>query len=314
MFPVINTIRQINRIFGIYFLVLLFNLIPVKFPLFLLLILVSIGLSAQNDASWPEEYESMGSLDTTDFAFATGQYYKFTDISLKAGEGVFLYMLANAFEPAIYSADFAMLNLRIGSITEFGTDLHLAYLPVIAKNDTIIQVVYSSVEKSVTGDFAYGFRKLSSSQMKFDTMSSYCEKLNFLINNWQCWWELVSPEDFYPTWGFPYKTSNISLVYKGSVFMRMDGLTSYNEILFMNNSSALAKSKYDEIIENTINCVSDEKWDIITLDSEFNTDVNFSRITRFTLKGMAAGQILATFEISLFCDEKNGCDVTIYFL
>ena len=281
---------------------------------FLFLAGLAINLTAQNSLLWPEEFESANKLDITDVTFESGQFYKLSDITLKAGEGVFLYMMASTFVPQLYTTDVAQQNWGFGKNSEFGTEINVSYLPVIAKNDTVINVVYSSVDKSVTGDFAYGFRKLSPAQMQFDTMNSYCDKLTFLINNWQCWWELVSLEDFYPTWGHPNKTSDISLVYKGSVFMRRDYLTSYSEILLIGNNITIAKDYYDEIIANTISCLSPAEWDITTSQTNLVEGVNKSQTTQFTIKGSEFGQITRSFEISFYCNEDNRCDVSIYFL
>lgn len=63
-------------------------------------------ITAQNIQVWPEKFEEVTYFDVIDMTLKSGQFYKESQISVKAGEGAFFLQLRVHFSSNIYNGYF----------------------------------------------------------------------------------------------------------------------------------------------------------------------------------------------------------------
>lgn len=270
-------------------------------------------ITAQNIQVWPEKFEEVTYFDVIDMTLKSGQFYKESQISVKAGEGAFFFTVAGAFFPQIYITDTLMQKWTMGSSAEFGPGLFMSKISIAPKTDTTIKIIYSTVDKDVTGDYIYGYRILSAEQMDFESSDSYCDKLSYFISNWQCMWGLVSIPDYTPSGVLGESSAKNSLVKGGIGALQITGITDYHEILYKLDNAALAKNKYDEVVTDTRNCLQSQEWEILTNDVINSSGVVEKYETNFIIRGASAKDPSGSFVISQSCDGVMGCNVYIDF-
>ena len=275
----------------------------------ILFVFTSIS-KAQNIPHWPEQMEEASYFEVFDLVLKSGQYYKESQVELKAGEGAFFFILAGAFLPQIYITDTLMQNWSTGIAGEFSDGIYISKISFIPKSDTIIKVIFSTVDKYITGDYIYGYRILSADQMHFESSYSYCDKLAYLISNWQSLWGLVSIQDFTPNGELGKASANNSVVKGGIGALQINGITDYHEILYKFDNAEMAKNKYEEVVANTISCLKAGDWYIIP-----NVDPEIGGVSKtdFIIKGASVKDPTGSFVISQSCDEGMGCNVYIDF-
>ncbi len=268
------------------------------------------SLQGQKVLLGAETIENNGKLENTDAMLDQTRYYKNTKVDLKAGEGIFLYMLASEFEPQILTIDTMLAEWKSGSNEEYGLDAYLSFISVVAIRDTSFHVIYSSLDTFITGNFVFGGRKLKAEQMVYNVSADYCNRLTYLINNWQCYWQLIPLyEDIEEIW-VEEKTAN-SLMPGGMGFLDEYGLTDYHETIFESDTEGKAKLYYEEMVINTTACLNTDQWDIKTYEIMNDDAMVYS--TDYIIKGGMVNQEGYSFSIEFIDNETDNDQVSIIF-
>lgn len=270
------------------------------------------NMDAQQVSLGPETMESQDELVATDALLDKTRYYKNTQIDLKAGEGIFLYMITEDFEPQLFTLTISLTDWVLGEVEDYGLDFYISYTAVVAERDTSFHVVYTSVDDFEIGEFIYGAKKMTAEQMQYNVAADFCNRLTYLINNWQCYWQLIPiHNDIEDIWVIE-KTNN-TLMNNGTGFMDEYGISDYYETIYSGQDSKKAKDQYDELVLKTTQCLKPEQWDIKsqTIPEEDSDAIVHS--TDFTVKGGIVNQEINSFTIEYLENTDEGYIVTIRF-
>ncbi len=260
----------------------------IRYALVSSLMLISAAAFSQNITLGFNMQENNGELLSNDPTFDDGRHYKNLTFSMKAGESVLLYMVAATFNPAIYAVDTNMQNWVLGH-NETLNGNYASVLWFQADRDTSFFVVYSSATTGQSGNFIYGFRNLKSDQQDYTKAASNCDRLYYLINNWQLFMGfLASPtgettglRDCVTTY-IPGDTATIS------------NMSSYNEYLYVGVDGEKAYTQYVTEINS---CMNAEQWNI-SEESFLEEITGTSYLTTFfTVPNAINGQALNSFSI-----------------
>lgn len=256
----------------------------------------------------PEMNESTTELSASDDMLYLTKYYKNLKVDLKKGESAVFYMIARDFDPLIYrvSTDFQYWNSGIS--VPYAENSKIAYVPVKALTDTSYYIFYTSNEAKKTGVFAYGMRKLNPSQLQYNAAANVCDRVNYLINHWQCFWSIIplaSGSD-----SLQIKTYNC-LLPGDSAYLTLP--FDYQETFYLGNEEKVARKNYGDIVLNLSVCFNKN---ILIPESKLEKDsiTGFlNQQTFFTLRDGYAGQTLKSFKIELNKDIENRYRVFIRF-
>ena len=121
-------------------------------------------------------------------------YYKTVPVSMKKDEAVVFVMTSKDFTPisALYTVKSELIKTAVlkGS-TKDGREAVLSFR---AYRDTSFILYLSSTEENKTGNFLYTYKVPSDEQLVFSQDYSFCDRLNYLINHWQLYWEMIGRE------------------------------------------------------------------------------------------------------------------------
>lgn len=266
----------------------------------------TISLKAQNVPLGTAQFEQQAVLNYEDEVLDSTHYFKYLQMDIKAGEGIFLYMVARDFVPQIYTMDTMALYWNLGITEKYGDDAYVSYSTIVAQRDTAFIILYSTMYNYNTGAFDYGVRKLSVEQMQYNIEVDFCQRLTYLINHWQCFWKLLPVYTQLEGVKVPESTNN-TLMKGGTGFLNKEELSDYKEIIYSGNDPQLAKNQYEYLVAKTTHCL-DDQWDIISevINDEIGDGVRY--ITNFTIKGGVVDQQSYSFRIEY--DSNLGKDQT----
>ncbi len=242
------------------------------------------AIYAQNIALGFNMQEESSMLTTQDAKFDDGRYYKNLTYSMKAGESTMFYMIAAQFEPMIYTIDTMlqtwsagrneMLNFNLGSVQW-----------ITAKRDTTFYVVYSSAYAATTGEFIYGIRTVTGAQQNYAAATSSCDRLNYVINNWQLFNGFFPPAE--GDYGNARATQNTWMPGRIGTISNM---SSYTETLFKGDTEA-TEDRYRTLVQEIKNCLNSDQW-VSREEIYDDTLVTFSTYTTtyFTVNGASEKQ------------------------
>lgn len=251
--------------------------------------------------------EEQGALESTDPVFSDGRHYRNLTFTMKAGESAMLYMIASSFEPYIYTVD---SNMQ-GWVTGTNEIVNYNYASVIwftATRDTSFYIVYTSAYPGQTGTFIYGFRNVTEVQQQYANASNSCDRLNYMLNNWQLF------NGFFPT-AYTNDTGNriTRNTWKPGATAIILNMTNYRERVYTGDTEANLTG-YDAVVTEIQSCINKEQWDVTTdsyVDDITGTVVN---TTYFTVKGANQGQALNSFAVVWMDDPlgNNTIDIELY--
>jgi hypothetical protein len=265
------------------------------------------------------------------------RHYGSLTLTIKAGSGILLYMHATGFTPSIFV--FGTNNEPAGySSNPKAGEGSEAYVAINAfekrsftfyPRDTAINIFFTSAEEGATGKFDYGFYLLDSMQMVYKQKGSTCDRISYLINQWQAWWLLIphsidyeSPRGYMSLVDrcfYPVKDYNKGL---GSGYIgigeRLGELRStYTETIFNSMTNNGAKF-YDSVVAEIKTCLGKEQWEYATTTEEPSRLVSEKKvITTFHVKGAGKNDIRSTFALTRIIpnkvDDQNPYKVLLIF-
>ena len=122
-------------------------------------------------------------------------YYKSMPVSMKKDEAVVFVMTSKDFTPilALYTEKSELIKTaELKSSTKDGKEAVVSFNAY--RGDTSYILYLSSAEENKTGNFLYTYKVPSAEQLVFSQDYSFCDRLNYLINHWQLYWELIGRE------------------------------------------------------------------------------------------------------------------------
>lgn len=267
-------------------------------------ILCCYSLIAQRVSENIAEERKAGELLSTDPLIGGKLHYKAVPFALKKGMGAIFFMQSTAFTPLVF--------LMTAQGKEFGTprsnpvkDEQEAIVSFIAAADTSFYIVLTSAQENRTGIFTYGYRLLQPDQMIFKKDFNGCQKIEYLINQWQLNWELIpSTKEFYtdnddPLDSYEYKATDHTLagVSKAKI------MGEYVEKMYgsRDTSDIMAKfhySKFSNLAEGCIN-LKTAIWSTQTekKETKIGAVTITQNITHFFLKGAKPDEAKKSFKI-----------------
>jgi hypothetical protein len=251
------------------------------------------------------------------------QHYKAMSFSIKAGAGIVFYMQSTAFTPLVFmtgkngSQAGSYNNPEKGKGQEATVALNAfrSDFPNFYPADSSINVYFTSVEENVTGKFTYGYIMLDSSQMVYDEKGPLCNRLIYLINQWQAGW-FVIPD--FKSLRQPHVKASYSTEYclmpenpnnpdsKAYGHFRdylLDKSHSYEETILeskTNNGTVI----YDKLVADVKQCLGDKDWVFKTEVKEDKELNNKIFISSFQIKGGTKDQERTILSISRIVPEK----------
>lgn len=285
----------------------MFNL---KFRCFYVILVLTMGSHAFSQSVVPigaYTAEQQSALAPGNNTFTDGRYYQNLAITMEKGEAAMFYMRASLYEPLIYTVDNNVINWVNGD-TKLGEDnIYTSVLTLFADKDTTFNVVYSSVLAGATGDFIYGMRKLSATQMQVPPEGDFCARLIYFINQWQAMWYLIGSAD-----NFVGKTFTESLVPGNHAGLDMF-FVAYEDLMTTETAEE-AKNYYTKKVSDIQNCLDMNSWVIETEEYISDIDEIEYYTTYFNVKdGTGTETFLQSFAVILEFNEKVESKVTIEF-
>ncbi len=282
-----------------------------------------LATDAQKVKLGPVSESAAGELLATDPAIKK-HFYKSMSYTLKAGQGIAFYMQSTAFTPNILLTGSDGLQAGSYKIAEKGKDneatvavnafrkVYPDYFPV----DTTLNIYFSSIEENATGKFNYGYILLDSSQMLYDEKGPLCNRLIYLINQWQAGWCVIPVlrNSFDPRGGGKHGATLCSLMpiksgeaigggSGGFYGHKLDMNSSYDETLFsseIDNGSEF----YKKLITEVKQCLGDKDWIFKTEVKEDKILKEKYTINLFQIKGTAKVQARTQFMLVRVVPEK----------
>lgn len=262
--------------------------LSIRFPLAFAFMLFTVVAFSQNITLGFNMQENNGELLSNDPTFDDGRHYKNLTFTMKAGESVLLYMVAATFNPAIYAVDTNMQNWVLGH-NETLNGNYASVLWIKSDRDTSFFVVYSSATTGQSGNFIYGYRNVQANQQDFTKATTNCDRLYYLINNWQLFMGfLASPS------GETTGLRDCITTYVPGDTATISNMSSYNEYLYIGIDGEQAYTQYVAEIKS---CMDANQWNI-TEESFLEEITGTSYLTTFfTVPGAVNGQALNSFSI-----------------
>jgi hypothetical protein len=238
------------------------------------------------------------------------KYIQAWPISLKKGMGICFFMESSSFIPAIYFYSPGNRKYFGNSSTDRTKTTDKVKNIFIAPADSTFYVMLTSVNDGMTGTFHYGYYLLDSSQMRFSSNYSVCERLGYLLNHWLADWNLVprtykleSNDDDDESY-FEYYTTTNTLV-KNKTAM-ISGV--YEELVYDNSFETLGKTGnesrgfFKKICDDIRSCLDKNAWTIETEgvlgeESPFDLVARNSVTTYFFAKGASRNQSQKSFKV-----------------
>ena len=230
------------------------------------------------------------------------RYYKELPITLKKGMGAVFNMETNAFKPylILYSPGDGK-SFGVPKITNENNGNRMS-ISFTAPADTTFYLIFSSNEENVTGKFYYGYSILDASQMTFSNDFSLCQKLGYLITQWQADWDLLptSVEHHWdtkdPSSSYDCRVTNNTLLKGSNTVIN----SQYKEILFSSKDNLAVMEFYSKICDDIAACLG-EDWESKSENIEERISSYFEEkrsytVTHFFIKG-AKGQPYKNFEV-----------------
>lgn len=258
-------------------------------------------------------------------------------LTIKAGSGMLLYMKATGFTPGIfvYGSDNKTVGFANNPKAGEGSEAYVAINAFEERSftfypkDTAINIFFTSAEEGATGKFVYGFYLLDSMQMVYKKKGSTCDRISYLINQWQAWWLLIpysmddeTPRGHMPSVDrcfYPVKDYNKGLGsgYVGSGERLGELRSTYTETIFNSVTNNGAKF-YDSVVAEIKTCLGKEKWEYATITEEPSKFVSEKRlITTFHVKGTGKNDLRSTFALTRIIpnkvDDQNPYKVLLIF-
>lgn len=286
---------------------------------FLISLLFCSVTYAQKVKLGPVSENAAGELLTTDAVNKIkSTFYKSMSFSIKAGSGIVFVMKSAAFTPRIVMTDKAgktigtYHNPEKGKSQEATVALNafsMSNYPKIFPADTTFAIYFTSAEQNATGKYNFGYIMLDSSQMVYDENGPICNRLIYLINQWQAGWSVIPAlkrdrqphNSYYTECGLMPKKPKDLAVNTAVVGRFKEGLLdktkSYEEIIFesiTDNGSAV----YDKVIGEIKQCLGDKDWVFKTEVTEDKELGNKIFISSFQIKGASTNQERTVLSIS----------------
>jgi len=238
--------------------------------------------------------------------------------SVKAGSGKVFIMQSAAFTPRIVMTDKA--GKLIGSYHNpekgKGQEATVALnafngmnYPKFFPEDITFSVFFTSGEQNATGKYNFGYLMLDSLQMIYDENGPLCNRLVYLINQWQAGWNIIPATKSNPKPRYSYFTEcglipkkpksladNLAVVGHFREYL-LDKTKSYAETILesvTDNGSAV----YDKLTGEIKQCLGDNDWVFKTEVTEDKLLDNKIFISSFQLKGTAKDQERTILRIS----------------
>ena len=239
------------------------------------------------------------------------RHYKELPITLKKGMGVVFYMEANAFKP--YLILYSPGDGKSFGVPKIANENNWNRISIsfTTPADTTFYLIFSSREINAIGKFYYEYSILDASQMTFSNDFSLCQKLGYLIAQWQAKWELlptsvanhIDTED--PLSSYEYRTTNNTLIKGSSTEIKY----KYKEILFSSKEFLSDIEFYDKICKDIAACL-DKNWEseseeIVEKISAYSDDTKHYSVTHFFIKG-AEGRPYKSFKVLTNPDPGAG--------
>jgi hypothetical protein len=274
------------------------------YVVFILSLQCCLGFSAMAQIRNPATFsaEESGELTTTD-PVSNGLHYKQLPMTLKKGMGAVFYMHANTFMPQL-----ALLSPGDGGAigrreVKEGATFKESKVIFIAPADTSFIMLFTSDKENTTGKFSYGYYILDSSAMAFNSGYSTCQRLFYLINQWQAEWDLIpsttariTDEDGI----IEYRQTNNTLLKASATEIH----SNYKETLFTSKDYATTLNYHKKISDEIKNCLDPSFWttDDETVDekmSAFSKETQQFIIRHFRLKAAPKNSPFSSFKIVL---------------
>ncbi len=242
-----------------------------------------------------------GELLLTDPLIGGKLYFKTSPVTLKKGMGAVFFMESTVFPPLIF--------LMTPQGATFGTpgsknikDGQEAAVSYTADADTSFYVVFASAQENKTGPFTYSYRILNPDQMIFKKDFNACKKIDYLINQWQLYWELIpTTKEFYEgddlLGPYEYRATDHTLagVNKAKI------MGGYVEKIYTGRDtvSVMAKFNYTKFCDIIEACISPATWNTQIEKKETKTGLVTTThyITHFFLKGAKPDEAKKSFKI-----------------
>lgn len=259
-----------------------------------------------------------GELLATDPIFPNNKnHFKNIPFTLKAGQGVVFYMQTMAFSPylILLSNDGKYFGTQRIKEAENGKETRVSFFAmkklyddanIFIPADTAFRVLFTSVEENATGKYSFGYKLLDSAQMEYSEDYSFCDRLHYLINQWQVDWDLIPESAFNPITRpgkitkytlMPDKTGSSLATGTGVVGASgMDEKASYYETMF-SSSTDKGGTFYGKIISDIQKCLGETNWVFETEESQDNIRNHKRDISYFYMKGAAKDQPHASFKV-----------------
>ena len=286
-----------------------------SFYCFFIFLLFCLATHAQKAKLGLVSESAAGELLATD-PLNNKQHYKSMSYTLKAGQGIVFYMQSSAFTHSIISTGKDGLQIGAYDIPEKGkgqeatvalTAFRKKY-PNYFPADTTVYIYFSSIEENATGKFNYGYILLDSSQMLYDEKGPLCNRLIYLINQWQAGWCVIPTmlHTFEPRGGGKHGAINYGLMpdkWGGFSGHKLDINCSYEEILFESPTDN-GLVFYQKLVAEVRQCLGDKEWVFKTEIKEDKILKEKYTISLFQIKGSAKGQALTQFMLVRVVPEK----------
>lgn len=278
------------------------------FPL--LLSLCSLMAAAQTSVPGIKTGIDSSSLLSTDNR-NNNRYYKELPIQLKKGMGAVFYMESNAFKPyLIFFSTGDGKSFGVPHITKEKNGDRIT-ISFTAPADTSFFLIFSSYEETVTGKFYYGYSILDSAQMAFSNDFTLCQRLHYLLNQWQANWELlptttghhIDSED--PEMSYDYRMTSNTLIRGANT--EIDA--RYKEVLFSTKEYGANDDFYKKICKDIMACLDASQWESQSVVEEekisvYSNETRGKIVTHFYIKG-AKGLPFKSFDVILNIDFTN---------
>ena len=254
---------------------------------------------------------------------AEHNYYKAMTFTIKAGEGIVFYIQSTAFTPRIFMLGKngkqagTYNNPEKGKGTEATVALNAfrSDYPNFYPADTTFSVYFTSAEEKTTGKFNYGYIKLDSAQMIYDENGPLCNRLIYLVNQWQAGWYIIPdfrnqrrPHKFYGTEYGLMPKKPLNLTETGVVVGHfrdylIDKSYSYEETLLESTKDS-GTAIYDKLVADVKQCLGDKDWNFSTDVKEDKELKNKLFISSFQIKAATKDQPQTILSIKRIVPEK----------
>lgn len=259
--------------------------------------LAGINAFAQNIPLGVAEANDMAILSAEDEQMETGQYYKHFPFELKKGDGLMVYMESTVFQPFVSIINEDTTDFISGTELPLEDGAYSCYITFKAKSDTTVFILLSSKSVNQTGSFRYVVKQFTAQQMQFDPHYTLCDRLIYLMNQWNAeWWLADKTENRDPSTG-----ESISFIHT-PLFNVSDGKVeygTYTEVLKSFPGNASAEVAFDEYTKTFTECLAESNFQFIELMEDNK------RTAWFTIAGFPHGTHSASLSLEWIYDEET---------